>query len=142
MLRIDTACDRPAHRKPRTRLCDLLSIVRFFGRPRGNGRGPLLIVTSCGETVNALHIVRFFIQRTGSLGTLQCPCVEYRLVIQLTGRQRTVAADGLSRARAQALYDDLVRQWTQGQACIDIAAYLEPLEKDETGGDRRLAEWP
>lgn len=102
----------------------------------------MLILTENGDAVNATHIVHFFVQRNGCLGTVKQPVIEHQLVMHLTGRQRVVAADKLDIDRANSLFQDVVRQWTRAQACIDITACLKRLGKDATCTERRLHSCP
>ena len=96
----------------------------------------MLIVTENGEAINAHHTVRFFLQSdqpttcTSESTSAEAP---YRLILQLTNRQRVIAADRLDKSQAQALFREVVRAWTRGQACVDIAACLKRIQKGETG---------
>jgi multisubunit Na+/H+ antiporter MnhF subunit len=93
----------------------------------------MLIVTETGEAINAHHTVRFFLQSDQAIAAEATGGTRYRLMLQLTNRQRVIAADGLDKEKAIALFQEVVRAWTRGQACIDIAACLKRLQKGETG---------
>lgn len=91
----------------------------------------MLIVTESGEAINAHHAVRFFLQSNTNAGELDDMTTHFRLVLQLTNRQRIVAAELPCEAKAQALFREVTRQWVRGQPCIDIAACLKRIEKGE-----------
>ena len=87
----------------------------------------MLIVTENGEAIGAHHTVRFFVQPdqpTQSASASIPDAVPYRLTLQLTNRQRVIAAEGLDKVQARLLFREVVRAWTRGQACVDIAPCL------------------
>jgi len=95
----------------------------------------MLIVTRSGEAINAHHTVRFFLQSDTNRGEPTDTPASFRLVLQLTNRQKVIAAELTSEANAQTLFREVLRQWMRGQPCIDITACLKRIEKGETAGD-------
>jgi len=91
----------------------------------------MLILTTTGEAINAQHVVRFFIQPERNVGEPDSVSARFRLIVQLTNRQKIAIAERSGEPQAQALFREVVRQWIRGQTCIDIAACLKRTEKGE-----------
>ena len=97
----------------------------------------MLIVSEVSEAVNAHHTVRFFLQCPQVPDTYATSNRQFRLVLQLTNRQRVVVAENLPEPIAQALFKELVRAWTRGQSCFEVGTALRRIEKGESGGNGR-----
>lgn len=95
----------------------------------------MLILTTSGEAINAQHAVRFFVQPNTTSRDQQDAPTRCRLVVQLSNRQKIIAAELSCELQARALFREVVRQRVCGHACIDVTACLKRIEKGEQSGN-------